>query len=869
MFTLTVLFSLAALVSACESLRYVNVGHDTILFWTAQSEQDNQTRIVSNTSANPTIQRTLHPTKLPTTSPTTQPTKHPTFEPTKSPTAQPNTPTKSPTTHPTKHPTFKPTNYKPTQTPTLLPTAKPTERWDTSKNVMTPPKHKKNNNSSNLFNDDQLLKHAQRKAREHIANITKPRAQNTIKMYEYAFYPGATKQEMQDAAAMYQDVLIDDVDNKAVITRDFQYTSHQAHGRVSSYMTELDIALEELHYLVASLVHVHGSIASIDEKQFNEQFARFLKLQLALHKQAHLSGLVRNLRRKLDAFCDKTPNNVIRLIHSSDLLDDDVEIETTFKLSGESGNLIIRFLLIAYQEMLRFKLAETKGFITHTSYGNDSKIPVKFRNEFESFEKSYHDVMNLSRCADEKMMDAFGVLMMFQGSLSLFSYDLQCVTVIYQWRQKSQQKYFGIIAISAGIVAQFSDIDTLLHVLGYSADSILRFRVHVTKKRRSGFNFEARAIEMSRLSKLSCGNSIKKKKKRVSARKLSSNATSMHLTNVSNISNSQIHVRNRGIIKLIHIPDDPMETARASKLVSIIVNDSQYDIVILPLSLCMGLYHKYVMYDIVDNVFESISYNIISFMHHIPEIGKRNSALKYSTTHLFGAIIFDSINLDKSFLQRVLDLQQQSTGHDLRKFKLIVELLYQVYKQSGKFSVNIIGKYIKQDMVNGELIADMLGFMEILFMRITIQRMSHIADIMSHSQWSLDGKIPQILRDQAEDVGTIMWDRRWCHSILSYFALDGSHIGALVRELTNIDRFKINLMTLREEFAWLSVMCRIGDIIYNFQQEHDYGVIGIVGAEKFITSNFYDVLRSLGYDKDSGGIEYYDLEFRGTNSSRA
>eukprot|EP01083_Nonionella_stella_P074861 203198_1 len=866
MFTLTVLFSLAALVSACESLRYVNVGHDTILFWTAQSEQDNQTRIVSNTSANPTIQRTLHPTKLPTTSPTTQPTKHPTFEPTKSPTAQPNTPTKSPTTHPTKHPTFKPTNYKPTQTPTLLPTAKPTERWDTSKNVMTPPKHKKNNNSSNLFNDDQLLKHAQRKAREHIANITKPRAQNTIKMYEYAFYPGATKQEMQDAAAMYQDVLIDDVDNKAVITRDFQYTSHQAHGRVSSYMTELDIALEELHYLVASLVHVHGSIASIDEKQFNEQFARFLKLQLALHKQAHLSGLVRNLRRKLDAFCDKTPNNVIRLIHSSDLLDDDVEIETTFKLSGESGNLIIRFLLIAYQEMLRFKLAETKGFITHTSYGNDSKIPVRFKTEFEGFEKSYRDVMNLSRCTDENMMDSFGVLMMFQSSLSLYSYDLQCATVIYQWRQTSKQKYFGIIAISAGIVAQFNDIDTLLQVLGYSADSILRFRVHVTKKRRLGFNFDAREIQMATLSKLSSGNSPKKRKKqRPTARKLSTNATD----NASNISNSSIPVDSRGIIKLIHIPDNPMQTTRQSEMLATIVNDPQYDLVILPLSEYGGLHHNYTMYDIADTAYDSISRKIVSFMHHMPEMGKRNSVLIYNTMHLFGAIIFDCVDLDKSFLQRVLDLQQQSAEHDLRKFELTVELLYQAYKKSGNFSANIIGKYIKYETVNGELITDMLGFMELVFVRITVQRMSYIIDIMSHSKWSLDGKIPQILRDLSDEIKPKIWDRRWCHSILSYFALDGSHVGAVVNVLANMDTFKIDLMTLRQEFGWLSVMCRSGDIIYNFQQEHDHGVIAMVGAEKFATSNFYDVLRSLGYDKDSGGIEYYDLEFRGTNSSGA
>eukprot|EP01083_Nonionella_stella_P074860 203197_1 len=510
MFTFTVLFSLAALVSACESLRYVNVGHDTILFWTPQPRQDNQTQILSNTSANGTVQPTLHPTKLPTNNPT----KSPTARPTKSPTAHP---TKSPTTYPTNHPTFKPTK-KPTQTPTSLPTAKPTGRWDTPKNVMTPPKHnKQNNNSSNPFSDAQLLKHAQRKAREHIVNSTKPRTQNVIKLYDYAFYPGATKQEIEDAAAMHQGILIDDLDHKAVITRDVRYSSQ---SYVSSFMTDLDIALEELHYLVASIAHVHGNIAGVDENKFNEGFSSFLKLLRPLHQQMHLGGsVVHNLRSELDAFCDRTNqtggNNLIRLMHSSELLDYDVEIVTTFKLSGESGNLFIRFLLIAYQEMLRFKLDETKGFITHTSYGNDSKIPVKFRNEFESFEKSYHDVMNLSRCADEKMMDAFGVLMMFQGSLSLFSYDLQCVTVIYQWRQKSQQKYFGIIAISAGIVAQFSDIDTLLHVLGYSADSILRFRVHVTKKKRSGFNFEARAIEMSTLSKLSSGNSIKKRKKRV------------------------------------------------------------------------------------------------------------------------------------------------------------------------------------------------------------------------------------------------------------------------------------------------------------------------------------------------------------------
>eukprot|EP01083_Nonionella_stella_P274493 931792_1 len=796
-----------------------------------------------------TTQPTLHPTYIPTTR---RPTLHPTEIPT-------HNPTKSPTTRPTKHPTSKPTN-NPTNRPTALPTEKPTEQWDHAQNinVLSPPKPKKHNSrSSNPSSDAQLLKRAQRKARDHIARTHK---QNIIKLYDYSFPPDATKQEMEQAAANYQDSLISDGDNRAVIVRDFTSSSHQPQSHVAALMTDLDTALEELHYLAATIVQVNGDSMKMDEKEFNQAFTLFLKLLRPLHNQPHLSGsVIYQLRDELDAFCDRTNptgncfNNLMHLMHSGDLLDYDVEIKTTFAMSSEVAQSAIRFLLIAYQELLRFKIEETKGFMTKTLYGNQSKIPVKFKSEFEVFEKSYSELLrlNVSKCVDQRIVDGFHTLMKFQSAFTLFSLDLQCASLIYEWRQASKQKHFGIIAISAGIVSQFNDIDALLNVLGYSTDSILRFRVFVTRKRRS-FHFDVKGIEMSLLSKLT-GAPPKQRKKHAATRKIAGNTSY-----TTHINNSSIRAKkNHGIVKLIQLPHDTTE--KVSQIIATIVKDPYYDVVIVAHQDTLNASHGYYMYDVIDSMYDTISGKIIMFMDEMPKWGPNKSLFKTFTMHLFGSIIFDCTELNKSFLHEVLDLLRENTTHDLRKLRLVVDLLYGAYKQSGNFTTDTVGRYIKQDKIDGELIGDMLGFMELVLVRIAMKRVENVVRIMGYSKWSQDGEIPLTFKEKAAEIKMQMWDRRWCDCIIQYFvlAMDGSQDAQRMGVLNKIKIFRTNLMILRNEFTWLSAMCRVGNIIYNFQQAHDYGVIGIVGGDILhcFKSIFCDVLQSLGYQYDGDRLD--------------
>eukprot|EP01083_Nonionella_stella_P189076 698430_1 len=147
----------------------------------------------------------------------------------------------------TKQPTPRPTR-KPTSKPTSKPTMPLTEPWDKVASPLSTKQNKRHNVESS--NDDKLLKDAQRKARALTANApqAKARGANTINLYDYAFkYHGVTRPEMEAALAQYQDTLIDDPENKAVIIK--QYTCSNKHdlSHVSSFMTCIDVTLEELH----------------------------------------------------------------------------------------------------------------------------------------------------------------------------------------------------------------------------------------------------------------------------------------------------------------------------------------------------------------------------------------------------------------------------------------------------------------------------------------------------------------------------------------------------------------------------------------------------------------------------------------------
>eukprot|EP01083_Nonionella_stella_P265702 899749_1 len=780
-------------------------------------------------------------------------TTHPTRITTQNPT---NTPTKRPTKQPTPRPTRKPTSK-----PTSKPTMPLTEPWDKVASPLSTKQNKRHNVESS--NDDKLLKDAQRKARALTANApqAKARGANTINLYDYAFkYHGVTRPEMEAALAQYQDTLIDDPENKAVIIK--QYTCSNKHdlSHVSSFMTCIDVTLEELHQFAALIIEV-GPNTAICGKVFSKTFSTFITMLRTLHNRDHLYGsVVERIRSVLDLFFLKLSRkqtlakeviNFMQYMGCDKFFDLDSDLTITFTLSTLSSNLgkiAIRFLLISYQELLASKVLETSELLTVTKYAIDNKIPNKFKAKFELLQRQYYDVisrMNITTCRDDEMTKELDVLMRYHTDLSLFAFDLQLASDIYACI--FNKRSFGTIAVSAGIVAKSTDIDKLLMVLGYSENSIFRYRVDIAKHSVTGFRFYVTPIKLGLVTKFNetLPEMSKKHRKKRPVRK-SENGTQHSNANVSTK-----HVR------LIAIPEDVRETMpeMVGKMCAKVLNDPNYAAVIVQDEGAMNTYsftsttmgttpRVFVVYDIIDSTFDAVLNTIINFMNDILQLSKTGDGVK-SIIYLLGDVISVCGKLDNSL---ILDKVFASVAHrnDSKSQDIhVASELFHVFKKTGQIQKADFDKYIPDGMDMMDIAFDSLVLVELAFLEIQALRIKSVQSIIGRSAWSRDEKMPNSLFGVFKQLQSLVFSKIWTSCIHKYVGMMDDINGAYVK------KFKSDLVDMRDEFKHLIVISRIGNIIYNWYRHGARVLIGIVVDENVITPLLYDVFCSLGYTEKS------------------
>eukprot|EP01083_Nonionella_stella_P069450 185131_1 len=817
-------------------------------------------------TSHPTSQPTAKPTKTPTNKPTQLPTAHPTKIPTSKPTNNPTaTPTKMPTGRPTDNPTDKPTKIptnKPTKHPTLNPTQRPTEppsdAWDKqSARIAVDPKPI--GDSSKPPDDHQLLNQAL--LRNAVRSDTK--LQNTIKLFDYTVVPGVPIQEMEHRCALHQEILSADKENKLIIVPFLNELPQAKLPRVAPFLTDLDAALNKLDQVLLLVVDGAYNITStdIDEKAFADRLSVFVdKLRPLRVIHQHIVSefvLFYTTQNKTDA-----GRMFLKFTETPQILG-------TWPLSRSPllKYIALRFLLIAYHELLNRKVEETNHLITNSSYALSGKIPRKFKTEFEGLRRKVNELSQMKRVIDDDMPQAFSMLDNQFLDLSLYAFDLQCARVIHD--VKSGERHFGTIVISSSSVASKTDIDELLKVLGYSEDSIFRYHVHTTRKRHSGYNFKATPYKLSPTSKLSNNTVAKKKRKQ---RKSNGNKTG------DTSSNSLM--KHHSIVEFIavyyltdlseivdHMDRDPPSFYKE------ILTDPQYDVVIIQdqffldihMESCHNRSQRYAVYDVMDKAFDDMISWVVGFIEMIPTQQNLNSLITL-IIHQFGNIVFDLTKLDKSHLDIIItELEMHS--RPMSQLIVIIKILY-VKLRAPSVDENdvaeILEKHIKNEHVNaqgGKLIQDMQIFVECTFMHIVAVRFKNLERMQFFSRLKEDETISASLREILMNVKNrieYFSKHAWSKAVVKYIAFLIQTESRTLRNrprdthtrmdiLGQISNVKAKMDDLNSDFTWLKAMCRIGDIISDFQQRqnHDHGRIAFVACNR--VPQLYDLLHCFGY----------------------
>eukprot|EP01083_Nonionella_stella_P264119 896382_1 len=889
---LCIMFTFAILSNVCKSVdspdddgvTTINL-HDGYMFvYQAQERKNSSWNQASRPTHNPTNTPTVHttshptatphptpnptikPTNLPTYSPTSKPSCNPTRHPTKHPTAKPTKrPTKLPTLKPTQNPTHHPTKHptdKPTKRPTKLPTLKPTQ------NPTVPPTDARNKSESarsakSIDNASKPL--ALRNTANARAKKPQTKLQNTIKLYDYTCIPGATIQEMQKVHMLYHQRLAADDENKLVIIQD---NEHYPHDRVTPFVTDLDVALDKLDQLLYLVVGLSdGNIASNDEMLFENLLYAFV-IELRPLRATHQNIIdefkifysVRNQTEVGDMFLD--------FIADTQLLGSWPIRSLSYK------NIALRFVLIAYQELISLKFEETNHLLTNTSYAMAGKIPRIFKTEFEILRKRYEEISQMKYVIDEDMIRAFGTLGEDCMDISKYSLDLQCARVIHD--MKGKQKHFGTIVVSSTSVSQRTCIDELLKVLGYSEDSILRLKVVTTRKRHSGYTFKVTPFKVEPTSKFS-DDTIAKKRRRPRPRKAIGNKTN---------SSSSIMKHHYGTIKFI-----PVYYAETGEVTTInidhtppvydtILRDDQYDVVIIQdllfhsIDLYQNISDRYAVHDLMDRIVDDIFCWIVCFMERIPQqTSKGLDALITHYIHQFGMIVLYLTPLDRSHLDSVIS-KMELCGRPMSKLIVITKLLYEELK-SEPFDQNnviqVVTKYIKNEHVNaegGKLIQDMNFFVEFAFMHVVSVGMENMMRIPYYSRldgMNQDEKVPDSLKVEREVQEMIRYlsSGVWSNAMNMHIAQHMSvqmrtqtrRSGRRVDMLAEIKNIKTKMEYFCRDFKWLKMLCRIGDVIHNFQRRQDHGAIALVVGTESIPPHMYHLLDTFGYSNETILIE--------------
>eukprot|EP01083_Nonionella_stella_P285169 970716_1 len=830
-------------------------GYDTVFIFhhhrmsSNDSNQESQWQVNVATTAQPTLHPTTPPTTKPTHNPTQSPTYHPTEHTTFAPSEKPTkTRTNPPTLPPTHRPTLKPTK-NPTMKPTVFPTQHPTNPWDKVSNTNSPNKNK-NDNSSKLFEEAKLLKHAQQQMREYAVKKEK-NAQNVLHLYEYHHIPGADQEERSKAIAMHRDILMKE--NKLVIIKEHELyrprgCKSDCNVEIKSFMTEVDVALETLHPLTQPCVD--GSSSSVNADILTERLMTSFE---ALNK-INSGSITRNIRSQIGETFGPL---LMKLLHMDVI---SMEKNESKQIESECDALVLNYLFISYQELLQAKLAEIETFITTSTYVKVGKIPREFKQRFTRFQKRYDEILRMN--ASKSNCIGLHVWMRYHKDLSEYSFDLQCAQLIFYRKSLSDKRSLGNIAISDDVVCKSKHMDELLMVLGYQPCSIHRFKVNITTTKLHDFKFHITPFVLTTANVTSTRKRNMKKQSKSSI----STATNASVTGAS-------MTQNRSVV-LISV--SPNATEKANEMYDMALKDPQFDAVIICDSVFVypdemaikanNLSHRYVAYELIDVVFINIFSDIIFFMNNVPSWTSHGfDRLLTCTIYHMGFVVFEYAKLEsKSFIEDVIALfkERATRSGTLRRsaHRLIsvIRLLYSTLKpkvrveNKHEFVASQILRFLSNDHLDSEFVVDMVEFVEFAFIHVTTMRMRTTSAIIQ-KKWR--NNAPKSVNDMKTKVVrqiTELLKGSWSLCIKKHYhqvLKDAQHQDGIKNTLRDIEELKVIMQQHMLHFARLRIVCRIGEIISEFQaaEYHYTGAIAIVGDTRSITHCVYDVLHSLGY----------------------
>ena len=730
-------------------------------------------------------------------------------------------------------PTPQPTN-KPTMRPTEIPTAvvvKNREQWDSSKalsrkNCVNGGKNHKKQNDDSSKKDEKYLKAAMQKSNGQ-KKRERTSATNSIKLYSYELPDDMPDEERGILIETFQEEMVRGGKYNLVMIKDFTKPSN-SNRSVVTYVDTTDEALDRLTYVV---INVLSDEQGYSAQVFNEQFATFIHVLSALDESLFHRIMDALTQSQSHCMCEI---DLVFLAHIRNQYDQMKELQwalrvVEYELSEAMLGIVVRFLYIAYNELLVAKLKNTQQLITNSSYALAGKIPGKFKKEFDRFYAKHtrYVQVELPVVLKNSSMLAFNMLANYFGDFSLYAADLEIARIIFDWKQKDKSNH-GTIVVSAGDLAKATDIDELLNVLGYAPETIERFKVinsHNAKGKLKTIPFVL-AEKTTRITQIASEKSRRRNKKKTPVSPLYAELMPDE-TSIDIVENS---------VDLLCMTD--IENA---------VNNQKYDALIfmdkslrfMNLSL---LSNRFNLFDEYDVAFDSMWVAMSEFTN----CTSSEEQIALTVTTLFTKIIFELSKLT----QRIYDFLMDSLRAGVKRGKklvVIADIAYAHYKKIGRYESL---KWIERQHNDTRLKNEMLSFVHIVLLQSSDALLKDIGKIFEKSSYGQSNRIPDRLQS--------------CWQSLFLDAFEFLTKG-LVTSINILRAPKEKLMRginlIRANVLQMKLTASIGQIIYEWQQNDKKGMIGI-GIDKSLTTSavLYDVLIHLGYNNNTITTQDIDIE---------